>query len=161
MLLVAVDIEGCAGQVVDVAGQLAVDLGCPMTLLYAAKVPSGVREGVVLPGRHESAHDLVQHEAAAALRALAAPWVDRGVTVEVDVRFGTAETVVLEAVTRLGPRFLVLGTHGRVGVSRWVFGSVEESITRRSPVPVLVVSAQGTTDHLTPVHRALLAEESG
>jgi nucleotide-binding universal stress UspA family protein len=33
---------------------------------------------------------------------------------------------------------LVLGTHGRTGVTRLLMGSVAEAIVRRAPCPVLV-----------------------
>ena len=32
---------------------------------------------------------------------------------------------------------IVIGTHGRTGLSRWILGSVTETILRRSPCPVL------------------------
>lgn len=161
MLLAGVDIEGCASAVVAVAADLAADLGESLTLLYAAQVPPTVADAEVLPGSKESAHDLVKHEAEVTLRGLAAPWVERGVDIRVDVRFGTPDDVVLEATHRMLPRLLLLGTHGRVGVARWLYGSVEESITRRCPVPVVVVPTPGTVDHLTPVHKALLVEDDG
>lgn len=34
---------------------------------------------------------------------------------------------------------IVIGSHGRSGVSRILFGSVAETVTRRSPVPVTIV----------------------
>lgn len=37
---------------------------------------------------------------------------------------------------------VVMSSHGRTGVSRWVLGSVANEIVRRSKVPVLVVSEQ-------------------
>jgi nucleotide-binding universal stress UspA family protein len=40
--------------------------------------------------------------------------------------------------------FLVMGTHGRRGPSRWWMGSVAERIVRDSPVPSLVVRAEPT-----------------
>jgi universal stress protein A len=37
------------------------------------------------------------------------------------------------------PSFIVMGTHGRSGLSRAVNGSVAEGVARRSPVPVVMV----------------------
>ena len=37
-----------------------------------------------------------------------------------------------------GAEMIVLGTHGRTGVTRLLMGSVAEAIVRRSPCPVLV-----------------------
>jgi hypothetical protein len=36
---------------------------------------------------------------------------------------------------------IVLGTHGRRGLGRWVMGSSAEHILRHAPVPVLLVRA--------------------
>jgi nucleotide-binding universal stress UspA family protein len=43
----------------------------------------------------------------------------------------------LAAATRAG--LIVMGTHGRSGLNRWMLGSVTERILRESPVPVLTV----------------------
>jgi nucleotide-binding universal stress UspA family protein len=161
MILAAVDIEGCAAVVVDVAGQLALDLGLPLQLFTACVVPGHVPDQVVLPGAPESVHDRVAHEAERALEGLGAAWAERGVSVTTRVRFGQPAEVVLAEATTQRPRFLVLGTHGRTGLQRWVFGSVEENIVRRCPVPVVVVPSPGTVDHASETLAALRAEEDG
>ena len=38
---------------------------------------------------------------------------------------------------------IVIASHGRSGVSRWVMGSVAEKMVRSSSVPVLMVRAPG------------------
>jgi len=38
---------------------------------------------------------------------------------------------------------IVIATHGRSGVSRWVWGSVADRILRSACVPVLMVRAPG------------------
>ncbi len=42
---------------------------------------------------------------------------------------------------RTGTALLVVGTHGRRGVERWVLGSTAEALVHESPVPFLVVRA--------------------
>ena len=37
---------------------------------------------------------------------------------------------------------IVMSTHGRSGISRWVYGSVAEKILHHAPCPVLVVRAK-------------------
>jgi nucleotide-binding universal stress UspA family protein len=41
-----------------------------------------------------------------------------------------------------GPDLLVLGTHGRTGIRRFILGSVAERVLREAPCPVLVARAR-------------------
>ena len=47
--------------------------------------------------------------------------------------------VVVEQAKEFGADLIVLGTHGRRGVSRLLVGSDAEQIVRVAPVPVLLV----------------------
>ncbi len=53
------------------------------------------------------------------------------------------------AITRLaeseGVDMIVLGTHGRTGISRLVMGSVAEAVVRHSPCPVLTFRQPDTS----------------
>ena len=53
-----------------------------------------------------------------------------------------ADTIVKQA-KRLRADLIVMGTHGRRGVSRVLLGSDAELVVRSSPVPVLLVPASG------------------
>jgi nucleotide-binding universal stress UspA family protein len=46
---------------------------------------------------------------------------------------------ILEATAELGADLVVMGTHGRHGLSRLTLGSVAEKVVRLSEVPVLTV----------------------
>ncbi len=46
---------------------------------------------------------------------------------------------ILHAVEGHGADLVVMSTHGRSGVGRWIFGSVAEAVLARSPVPVWLV----------------------
>lgn len=56
-----------------------------------------------------------------------------------------AQEIVREAVKR-GADLIVIGTHGRQGLSRVFLGSVAEKALRLSPVPVLVVPGAADRD---------------
>jgi nucleotide-binding universal stress UspA family protein len=56
-----------------------------------------------------------------------------------------AEVVVQEAV-RDRADLVVIGTHGRRGLSRLILGSVAEGVLRGSPVPVLLIPGQAAQD---------------
>lgn len=52
---------------------------------------------------------------------------------------GMADDAILEAAQRLGVDLIVLGTHGRRGVSRFISGSVAAQVVARAQCPVLTV----------------------
>ena len=52
---------------------------------------------------------------------------------------GLADDAIVEAAERLGVDVIVLGTHGRRGVSRFLLGSVASQVVARARCPVLTV----------------------
>lgn len=89
---------------------------------------------------------------------------------------GTSETHVVEGppadtilayASESGADLIVMGTHGRSGVNRWMLGSVAERVLRASEIPVLTVqpgrSAAGPVEirHiLCPVNDSLSARRA-
>ena len=58
------------------------------------------------------------------------------------IRGGVAESLA-DFATHNNVDLIVIATHGRSGVSRWVWGSVADRILRSSCVPILMVRAPG------------------
>jgi len=56
-----------------------------------------------------------------------------------------AEVIVQEAV-RDRADLVVIGTHGRRGMSRLILGSVAEGVLRRSPIPILLIPGPPAQD---------------
>lgn len=52
---------------------------------------------------------------------------------------GYAGSAILDEVGDDGDKLVVMATHGRSGIGRWVLGSVADRVIRHSPGPVLVV----------------------
>lgn len=55
------------------------------------------------------------------------------------IRVGDAAEQILNAVEETGARMLVIATHGRSGVGRWIYGSTAGRLLRTSHVPVVAV----------------------
>ena len=55
------------------------------------------------------------------------------------VVYGDPRDAILEAAANVHAGLIVMGTHGRRGVSRFVIGSVAENVVRRAPCPVLTI----------------------
>lgn len=66
-----------------------------------------------------------------------------GVNLQTEVIVGKAAESLAEYAEKNGVDLIVIATHGRSGVSRWVWGSVADRILRSSCVPVLMVRAPG------------------
>ncbi|SIR75985.1 universal stress protein [Natronorubrum thiooxidans] len=62
---------------------------------------------------------------------------DRSVATESDI--GEPARLILEYATDEAVDHIVLGSHGRLETNRALYGSVAETVARRSPVPVTVV----------------------
>jgi nucleotide-binding universal stress UspA family protein len=59
--------------------------------------------------------------------------------VQTVVREGWPADVIAYRGATLGPRLIVMATHGRTGILRLLLGSVALEVVRRSPLPVLLV----------------------
>ena len=62
-----------------------------------------------------------------------------GVAVHTMVLKGWAADVIAYRGAALGPKLIVMATHGRTGAARWLLGSVAQEVVRRSPLPILLV----------------------
>ena len=60
-------------------------------------------------------------------------------TIETEVKTGKPARTIIEFATEHDVDQIVMGSHGRSGISRLLLGSVAESVVRRAPVPVTVV----------------------
>jgi nucleotide-binding universal stress UspA family protein len=61
------------------------------------------------------------------------------------VQGGSPDERIVRAAKDSGADLIVMGTHGRSGVSRFMLGSVAERVVRLSPIPVLTVAAKGAS----------------
>ena len=66
-----------------------------------------------------------------------------GVNVKYEVIIGRATESIADYATKNDIDLIVIATHGRSGVSRWVWGSVADRVLRSACVPVLMVRAPG------------------
>lgn len=69
-----------------------------------------------------------------------------GVRTRAILRDGPPAETILEVAREEGVSLIAMATHGRSGLSRWVFGSVTEKVLRASPVPLLVVRSFAPTE---------------
>ncbi len=78
------------------------------------------------------------------LRAFVEPVRRAAPAVRIELVEGDPVTEILSRAQGGETDLVVLGTHGRQGLPRWVLGSVTEKVLRRAPCPVLTVAPSAT-----------------
>ena len=142
-ILVPTDLSEGAEEALDYACELSRKLGAKIHLLNVIGIPTlGVPElGVALTS---SVIDSIIRDNQAALDKLAAEKRCTAQLGQVLLRTGDARETINQTARELGADLIVMGTHGRRGVSRALLGSVTESVVRSAPCPVLTVRAHTT-----------------
>jgi nucleotide-binding universal stress UspA family protein len=69
-----------------------------------------------------------------------------GLTAETTVTTGRPSQTIVDHAKDGGFDLIVMGTHGRTGLSHVVMGSIAERVLRKAPCPVLTVKAAGATE---------------
>lgn len=143
-ILIPIDGSRTAARGLDVAIKLAKGQKAALVILhvldtrlvYGGEVVSPYLDEIIKSLRVVGENVLAQ----AVAKARASGVKPRSVLVE---EFGRPVAHVIAAQARkLRADVIVLGTHGRRGVTRLVMGSDAEGVVRRSPVPVLLVRSR-------------------
>jgi len=67
---------------------------------------------------------------------------EAGVEVETDLRRGDPHREIIDYAGEVDADLIVMGTHGRTGLDRYLIGSVAERVVRTADAPVLTVHLQ-------------------
>ncbi len=81
----------------------------------------------------------LQQEGETALQAVAERAEDANVSVVSEIISGSPYKQLLEYAENTGIDLIVMGTHGRTGLDRYLLGSVTERVVRTADMPVLTV----------------------
>jgi len=87
----------------------------------------------------DALRDALEAEGEEATTAVVERATARGVDVTQSVVEGLAEDAIVDYAESEGIDLIVMGTHGRRGLDRYLVGSVTERVVRRTDVPTLVV----------------------
>jgi nucleotide-binding universal stress UspA family protein len=141
VILVPTDFSERADSALDYAIDLARKLGAKITVMHAYLVtPLDVLEGALVTT--EGAAERIEAAHGAALDATIEKRKDRGVELGRLLEEGEPRDSILAAAEEVGADLIVIGTHGRRGISRAVLGSVTEWVVRHATCPVLTVHAR-------------------
>jgi nucleotide-binding universal stress UspA family protein len=65
-----------------------------------------------------------------------------GLKAECAVEIGSPSDVILDTIGRLNANLVIMGSHGKKGLSRLIMGSVAETVVRKANCPVLIVKSE-------------------
>ena len=145
-VIVPVDFSDCSLDALEYGTQLAKEFGAALTLLHVLE-PVAYDDDRML-----AQQDRLKDEIDVRLRSYASAIQSVGVSVREIIRGGIPADTIRECGRALDCDLIVMGTHGRRGISHLMRGSVAEAVLRRSPCPVLVVKDLSSV----PVHKRVV-----
>ncbi len=139
--LVPIDFSESSSQALAYAVSLARQLKARITLLHIIQAPplAGGDMGVALPQTYlQEIEDISRRDMEAYRQSTA----DEGVAADVVLVHGVPFQEILETAKAHHADLIVMGTHGRTGLSHVLLGSVAEKVVRMAHCPVLVARQQ-------------------
>ena len=111
-----------------------------LTLLSVINpMEAGYSAETALPSAAEEWYESAKAAAQQRFDEAAEMAAEAGVSVDTVVEVGRPSRMIVEYAEEHDVDGIVMGSHGRKGVSRMLLGSVAEAVVRSSPVPVTVV----------------------
>lgn len=148
-ILCPVDFSEPAREALHFAVDFARRFDAQVTLLHVFVVPGyAYPEGIVLAGPE------VMNEILERIDRALREWRDEAISraggalrIDVESRQGTPWAEIVRKAEEDGYDLVVIGTHGRSGLSHALLGSVAERVVRKAPCPVLTVRAAHHPKH--------------
>ncbi|GAB4158078.1 MAG: universal stress protein [Candidatus Promineifilaceae bacterium] len=144
-ILVPLDGSKLAETALPVALEVAQKFNSEITLLRVVLPPhvvthtAGAAYASLITGLREIAFE----EAESYLKAQQNALRQQGHRVHSKIADGEpVADIILDVAENMPVDLIVMCTHGRSGISRWVFGSVADRILRQAAMPILLVRAQ-------------------
>ena len=138
-ILVAIESSPIATHAVDVGVELARSLKSEIALIRVTAPPIayGADAGISVNELMAQARQEDKKLMAGVRERLSLP-----ASVQEFLVQGDPATEIVKAALEWPADIIVIGSHGRAGISRVLLGSVAEAVTRHAPCPVLVVRAR-------------------
>ncbi|HYB40137.1 MAG TPA: universal stress protein [Candidatus Methylomirabilis sp.] len=138
-IVVPTDFSECAEEAWALARRIAGAVGSEIVLVHVFVDPPLYGEAPLTPAAtwqvFEEARQWVENE----LDKWTAAARSKGIAARKAVRTGSPPQQIIEVVADEHADLVVIGTHGRGGVSRALLGSVADRVVRMASCPVLTV----------------------
>lgn len=142
-LLVPHDFSPCAARAVQIAVDLATVHGSELVLMHVSELPANLPPDTLVTPADAAGplrvDDYTTRGARQKLEIIAEPLRREGLAVRTLAVTGNVAAQILALAKEVGADALVVGTHGRKGLSHLLLGSVAEKVVRGASVPVVSV----------------------
>jgi nucleotide-binding universal stress UspA family protein len=113
------------------------------------------------PIRFPESSALVHHASNAYLQRLREASIRPRLSVRTILGEGDRAGAIIDTALAEQVELIVMSTHGRTGLSRWVFGSVTSRVLSHAPCPILIIHKVSPIKHiLITLDGSLLAEQA-
>ena len=140
-ILVATDFSEASAPAMREAVELAQDGASLLLIAHAYQPPNMTQADAVAPGVYDEWDRNLRSGVEAQLKPLVDEARKAGVNARALILSGTPYEAIAEAVQEQKADLVVMGTHGRQGVSRFFLGSVASRVISTVACPVLTVRA--------------------
>jgi len=141
-ILCPVDFSPASSAALDQALELAAASEGTVEVAHVCNVPYYVRPDLLIwtDSMSRPMAEVAEESAKARLDSLLAPLPpENRARVQTSIHFGPPAATISKLAEARKVNLIVMGTHGRHGISLRLLGSVAERVVREAPCPVLVV----------------------
>ncbi|WP_455378183.1 universal stress protein [Petrachloros mirabilis] len=149
-ILVPIDFSDCSLEALEYAAVIAGQANASIDLVH---VLEPVSYGLDFTLSHAEERQQKRERINSNLQALSAALSAAGLRVKSHLRGGVPADAILDDMRVLQSDLIVMGTHGRRGLSHMMAGSVAEAVLRRADRPVLTVRSP----KFSPGHHRLVS----
>ena len=137
-IIVAVDLSDHSKTVAEYAASIAKMYGASIIAVYAAPTLTQYTGFHVPPNTIDNFVGEIVSGAQRAMNLFVAEFFEN-MPIKAEVVVGYAAEEILSLADKEEADLIIMGTHGRKGFDRILFGSVAEKVVKNSPYPVLTV----------------------
>jgi nucleotide-binding universal stress UspA family protein len=141
-ILVTLDGSGLSEKSIDYAREIVAP-GGTVTLLRVVDMPDEYEDAIAgktedIPA-DEASYDALADRARLYLKRKTDAFREKELKTEILIESGDPAQVIVMKANDMKVDAIVMCTHGRTGIQRWIHGSVTQAVMRQMPCPVVVV----------------------
>jgi len=139
-ILFPTDFSSASQEALKWATSLARDSGASITIVHVEEPPMAYGGGELYVGDDEGHREELKKSLVQVVPT------DPSIQFEHKLLIGDPATAIVQTAADEGADFIVIGTHGRTGLTRLLMGSVAEAVVRRAQCPVLTIKQPASVE---------------